>query len=153
MGMTLDDTVMTKNLFAYGTLMCEDIMLAVTGQRFSRNAGFLRDYQRRRIKGEVYPGLIPKPGGIVEGIVYRDVSDAAWDLLDAFEGEMYQRQIVRVSIEDSTSLEAHTYVIRPEFKDRLGSGEWDFEKFLRRGKKTFEGRYAGFKALKNSRRT
>ena len=153
MRMTLDDRVMTKDLFAYGTLMCEDIMLAVTGERFSRNAGFLRDYQRRKIKGEVYPGVIPRPGGVVEGIVYRDVSDAAWSLLDSFEGEMYRRQVVRVSIADGTSLEAHTYVVRPEFKDRLGSSEWNFEKFLRRGKKTFEARYAGFKALKNARRT
>jgi gamma-glutamylcyclotransferase (GGCT)/AIG2-like uncharacterized protein YtfP len=144
---------MTKDLFAYGTLMDEDIMLAVTGRRFSRIAGLIRGYQRRTIKGEVYPGLISKPGGIVEGIVYRDVSDAAWDLLDPFEGETYQRQIVRVSIADGTFLEAQTYMIRPEFKDRLGSSEWDFEKFLRRGKKTFKTQYAGFRALKNDRRT
>jgi gamma-glutamylcyclotransferase (GGCT)/AIG2-like uncharacterized protein YtfP len=144
---------MINDLFAYGTLMCEDIMLAVTGQRVSRMAGILRGYQRRTIKGEVYPGLIPKPGGVVEGIVYREVSEGAWALLDAFEGEMYQREIVLVSLADGASIEAHAYVIRPEFENRLGASQWDFEEFLRRGRKTFETQYAGFKALKDGRRT
>ena len=153
MRITLDDIVMTKDLFAYGTLMCEDIMLAVTGQRFRRIAGFLHDYQRRTMKGEVYPGLIPKPGGIVEGIVYRDVSDVAWVVLDTFEGEMYQRQIVCVRLADGRSIEAYAYLIGPGFENRLGSSEWDFEKFLQSGKKAFETQYAGFKALKDGRRT
>ena len=144
---------MTGDFFAYGTLMCEDIMLAVTGRRLSSLRGFLRDYQRRTVKGEVYPGLIPERGGIVEGIVYRDLRDADWALLDPFEGEMYQRQIVRVNLEDRMSVEAHTYIARPEFENRLEASEWDFAKFLQCGKGTFEKQYAGFKALKNSRRT
>jgi hypothetical protein len=44
-------------------------------------------------------------------------------------------------------------MIGPGFEDRIGSSEWDFEKFPQSGKKTFETRYVGFKALKNGRRT
>jgi len=36
-------TGMTAHLFAYGTLMCEDIMLAVTGCRFTGVRGGLAD--------------------------------------------------------------------------------------------------------------
>jgi gamma-glutamylcyclotransferase (GGCT)/AIG2-like uncharacterized protein YtfP len=144
---------MTKDYFAYGTLMCEDIMLAVTGHRFNRTPGFLRDYRRRAVKGEVYPGILPERDGVVEGIVYRDLPDTAWARLDPFEGEMYQRQIVGVTLADSTPIEAHTYVVRPEFENRLDSSDWDFEKFLQSGKKTFETHYFGFKALKNGHRT
>jgi gamma-glutamylcyclotransferase (GGCT)/AIG2-like uncharacterized protein YtfP len=147
------EVVMTRDFFAYGTLMCEDIMLAVTGRRLGSLRGFLRDYQRRTVKGEVYPGLIPGRGGIVEGIVYRDLRDADWALLDTFEGEMYQRQIVHVNLEDRTSIEAHTYVVRPEFVHRLEASEWDFAKFRQCGKGTFEKQYAGFNALKNGPRT
>ena len=143
---------MAKDYFAYGTLMCEDIMLTVTGHRFSRISGFLIDYRRRKIKNEVYPGLIPEAGGAVEGIVYRDLTDADWTALDTFEGEMYERRIVRVNLTDSTSIDAYTYVIRPEFENRLDSNDWDFEKFLEFGKKTFQKRYVGFKALKNGDR-
>jgi len=144
---------MTEDFFAYGTLMCEDIMLAVTGRRLSSLRGFLRDYRRRTVKGEVYPGLIPGRGGVVEGIVYRDLRDADWALLDPFEGEMYQRQIVRVTLEDRTSIAAHTYVVRPEFENRLEASDWDFTKFRQFGKGTFEKQYPGFNALKNRHRT
>ena len=144
---------MTKDYFAYGTLMCEDIMLAVTGHRFSRTPGVLRDYRRRAVKGEAYPGIIPERGRVVEGIVYRDVPDNAWAFLDAFEGEMYQRRIVGVNLADKTFIEAYTYVVRPDFESRLDSSEWDFEKFLQSDKKIFEAYYAGFKALKKGRQT
>jgi len=144
---------MTKDYFAYGTLMAEDIMLAVTGHRFSRTPGFLRDYRRRAVKGEVYPGLIPERGGVVQGIVYRGLPDTAWAFLNAFEGEMYQRQIVGVNLADSTFIEAYTYVVRPGFENRLDSSEWDFEKFLQSGKKIFETHYPGFKVLEEGRRT
>ena len=45
---------MSKDFFSYGTLMCEDIMLAVTGHHFSRTPGVLHDYRRRTVKGEAY---------------------------------------------------------------------------------------------------
>ena len=141
---------MTKDYFAYGTLMCEDIMLAVTGRRFSRIPASLRDYRRKSVKGEFYPGIIPERGGVVEGIVYHDLPDTAWALLDTFEGEMYQRKIVRVNLADRTSSEAYTFVVKPEFANRLDASEWDFEKFLQSGKKAFETHYAGFNALKKT---
>jgi len=144
---------MTSDYFAYGTLMCEDIMLAVTGRRFTRTPAILRDFRRRAVRGEVYPGILPERGGIVEGIVYRNLPDTAWAGLDAFEGEMYQRQIVGVTLEDRTPVEAYTYVIKPEFQNRLETSEWDFEKFLQSGKKAFEAHYFGFKVLKNVHRT
>ena len=143
---------MTKDYFAYGTLMCEDIMLAVTGRRFSRIPGSLHGYRRRSVKGELYPGIIPERGAVVEGIVYWDLPDSTWALLDTFEGEMYQRKIVTVNLADNTSIEVYTFVVRPEFENRLDSSEWNFEKFLQSGKKTFETHYAGFKALKNAHR-
>ena len=67
---------MTKDLFSYGTLMCEDIMLAVTGRRLSSLRGFLRDYQRRTVKGEAYPGLIPDGVGSSQGSCTATLRDA-----------------------------------------------------------------------------
>ena len=139
---------MTKDFFAYGTLMCEDIMLAVTGSRFKHIPGYLRDYRTRAVKGEVYPGLIPEQGGFAEGIVYFDLTEAAFALLDTFEDEMYQRQIVQVNLEDRTSIEAQAYVVKPEFESWLDPHDWDFEKFLQSGKENFERQYAGFKAVR-----
>ena len=80
-----------KDLFAYGTLMSRDIMQRVSGQRCEATPGVLRGYRRNRICGEVYPGIIASPGGMVEGILYSGLAEDAWKRLDLFEGEMYRR--------------------------------------------------------------
>ena len=89
-------------------------MLAVTGFSFRGVRGVLRDYHRGTIRGEVYPGIVPRRGEVVEGLVYRDLPEEAWKRLDAFEGEMYCRTDVGIE-------QAQTYVVRPEFEQRVGA--------------------------------
>ena len=58
-----------ENLFAYGTLMCEDIMQDVAGCRLSCVPAELRGYSRRRVRGEHYPALVegrPAEGASLE---------------------------------------------------------------------------------------
>ncbi len=133
-----------ENLFAYGTLMCEDIMGDVSGcHPPSPSPGTLKGYSRWSVKGEPYPALVRDEKKLVEGMVYRNVPDSAWDRLDAFEGEMYERRLVRIDLEDGTTLLAMTYVVRPEFLDHLEKPEWDFAHFLRNGKAGFQNDYKG----------
>jgi gamma-glutamylcyclotransferase (GGCT)/AIG2-like uncharacterized protein YtfP len=135
------------HLFAYGTLMCEDIMEEVAGCRLDPVPGTLGGYSRRSVKGEHYPALVPDRQGIVEGILYRDVPARAWDRLDRFEGEMYARRWVRISLPDGSMVPAATYVTRPEFLDCLEAFEWDFASFRHRGKAAFQRQYKGYKFL------
>jgi gamma-glutamylcyclotransferase (GGCT)/AIG2-like uncharacterized protein YtfP len=139
---------MTAHLFAYGTLMCEEIMLAVTGCRLPGVRGFLRDYERGKIQGQVYPGIVARPGKVIEGVVYSEVPEAAWKRLDTFEGDMYQRRVIQVELEDGTAREAQAYVIRPEFEHTISASPWSLEEFLRSGKERFQKQYLGFEALK-----
>ena len=136
-----------QNLFAYGTLMCEDIMEEVSGCCLSGMAGILRSYSRRSVKGEHYPALIPDNQGCVEGIVYRSLFSSAWDRLDRFEGRMYVRQPVQVKLRDGAILPAAAYVVRQEFLDCLEESKWDFEDFLRNAKKSFQLNYGGYRQL------
>ncbi len=140
---------MTKNLFAYGTLMCQEIMFAVTGFPFRGVRGLLRDYHRGTIRGEVYPGIVLRRGEVVEGLVYRDLPEEAWKRLDAFEGGMYYRTVAGIEVDDGTE-QAHAYVVRLEFEDRVGTAPWSFEEFLESNKGFFESKYPGFNALKKS---
>ncbi len=139
---------MTAHLFAYGTLMCEEIMLAVTGRRLTGIRCLLRDYERGKIQGEVYPGIVARPGQVVEGLLYSDMPEAAWEGLDIFEGEMYRRRVIEVDLEDGTVREAQAYVLRPEFEHRLSASPWSLEEFLRSGKEGFQRQYLGFETLK-----
>jgi gamma-glutamylcyclotransferase (GGCT)/AIG2-like uncharacterized protein YtfP len=135
------------NLFAYGTLMCEDIMEEVSGHCLSSTPGMLKDFSRRPVKGEHYPGLVPDRKGTVEGVVYLDLPDGAWGRLDRFEGQMYRRQVVQVELNDGTILPAATYVVRPRFRHQLTQSGWDVAEFLRNGKKHFQRYYRGYGSL------
>lgn len=134
-------------LFAYGSLMCEDIMLEVAGCCPEALPATLVGYSRRRVKQELYPGLIPEETGRVEGIVYKNLPAWAWGPLDRFEGAMYSRQPVSVLLRDGGSLVAATYLVRPAYRSRLEPLEWDFSGFLRKGKRRFQREYRGYQAL------
>ena len=136
------------HLFAYGTLMCNDIMAETAGSHHSPVSATLRGYRRMCVKGEHYPALVPDEEGHVDGVVYLNVSGASWDRLDRFEGEMYAREIVRVKLDDGHAVPAETYVARAEFMDYLVDAEWDFAEFLRKNKGSFRRSYKGYRALK-----
>ena len=134
-------------LFAYGTLMCEDIMLKVAGCYPGALPATLVGYSRKRVKNELYPGLILEETSRVEGVVYTNLPASAWGPLDRFEGEMYSRHPVSVRLRDGSSLAAATYLVRPAFRNRLEESEWDFSYFLRKGKHRFQREYRGYQAL------
>jgi gamma-glutamylcyclotransferase (GGCT)/AIG2-like uncharacterized protein YtfP len=136
-----------RNLFAYGTLMCDEIMEEVAGCRLSYTAGTLKYYSRRSVRGEHYPAIFRNEKGEVDGIVYLDVPDGAWQRLDRFEGEMYARQTVQIQLPNGMMLSADTYVVQPAFLDTLEEVDWDFESFLRHGKESFQKHYKGYQSM------
>ena len=135
------------NLFAYGTLMCEDIMIDVSGFRLPHAVGTLKGYSRRSVTGEQYPAIVPDKKAVVRGVVYRNVPDAAWDRLDRFEGEMYKRRTVNIELNGGGLLQAETYIIHPRFLDRLDLSDWDFDDFVASGKVNFQKHYKGYRSL------
>ena len=137
-----------SNLFAYGTLMCDDIMREVSGCRLSHVPGTLKGYSRWSVKGEYYPALVPDEEDRVEGVVYRCVPNSGWDRLDRFEGEMYARKLVQIELIDGVTLLAATYVVQPEFLDHLDQSGWDFADFIRNGKASFQMNFKGYQSLR-----
>jgi len=137
-----------QDLFAYGTLMCADIMRAVSGcPDPAGRTGLLRNHSRLYVRGEHYPGLVPRPGASVEGIVYHAVPADAWVRLDRFEGDLYVRASVDVELADATIHRVQTYLVRSELSGCLEDRVWELEDFLRHGKAEFESAYAGYAAL------
>ena len=134
----------TGSLFVYGTLLCDDILVAVA--RAGRRAGEARlsGYRRLRIREEQYPAIIPDPGAETEGIVYDGLDHSAFARLDRFEGQDYERQRVNVTLHDGAVILADTYVLKPKFHHLLDDEEWDFDDFLKNGKPLFIASYLGF---------
>lgn len=135
------------HLFAYGTLMCPDIMTEVSGLDQPATFATLRGYRRLRVKGEDYPALVPDAAGLVTGVVYRDVTEAAWALLDRFEGDMYALVGAQVELADGTVAAVQTYVVNRGFGACLEEVEWDFVEFLDSGKQRFRTSYKGYLEL------
>ena len=118
--------------------MCEDIMVKVSGCRLPHEPGTLKGYKRRSVIGEAFPAVMPEKEAMVNGLIYRDVPDSAWDRLDRFEGEMYQRHHVIVELSDHTTVPADVYVIHPTCLHYLDDCDWDVDDFIKTKKARFQ---------------
>lgn len=141
---------MTRHCFAYGSLMWADIMARVCGREFAGEPALLAGHRRHPVRGEDYPGLRVDPDAAVAGVLYRDVADAAWARLDAFEGAEYERVDVVVTLADGSTLPAQVYRFREAFAQRLLPGDWDADAFAREGRARFIARYVGFDVIPSS---
>jgi len=127
--------------------MWADIMARVCGREFAGEPASLAGHRRHPVRGEDYPGLLVDAGATVAGVLYRDVDEAAWARLDAFEGAEYERVDIVVALADGATLAAQVYRFRDAFVQRLLPGDWDAEAFAREGRARFIARYAGFDAV------
>ena len=139
------------NLFAYGTLMVEEIMTLVTGGRFESSPAILRGYGRYLLRGEHYPGIRPVPRQRVYGLLYLGLEEHALRRLDLFEGELYRRRSVSLCLPDAADIRAETYVLRPPYYNRLSNRPWDLKTFLRTGRKAFISGYTGVSRVQADR--
>lgn len=112
-------------LFAYGTLEFPQVMRALTGRRFRTSPACLKGHVRLTVRGAVYPGLTPRAGGEVSGTLYRGLDRKAIRRLDAFEGPLYRRRVVRVQPVGERSMTALVYLVTPRQRRRLGTTNWD----------------------------
>ena len=139
---------MITSVFTYGTLMIPSIMRRVTGKKYSGNKAWLKDYQRFKLNNEIYPGIIEFPGATIEGIVYMKVSEDSLELLDRFEGNLYERRQVIVRTLEKEQVHAYTYVIRDDKKNVLSSNPWEKCRFLWNHYEEFMKNYCGFQNIK-----
>lgn len=137
-----------KNLFAYGTLMCDDIMQAVCTHAFvAGERALLLDYSRHAVIDQPFPALIESSGEQLWGVLYRQVPEDGWLRLDQFEGTNYARRAVRVQLASGDKVEAEVYVVIESYLGQVSAEPWDYEQFLEKGRQQFESGYTGYKAL------
>jgi gamma-glutamylcyclotransferase (GGCT)/AIG2-like uncharacterized protein YtfP len=136
-----------QRLFAYGTLRCADIMAEVTGMQPSGVSAVLSGYTCYQVRNESYPAIAATPNGVVQGLLYEDIPTEVWTRLDRFEGNMYERRTVIVTMRGE-SIPAQTYVIGDSYRDLLEPVEWNYDCFLRKGKQAFMQNYPGYRELR-----
>ena len=77
--------------------------------------------------GEIFPAIIEGDRhDRVAGVLYVGLDDRAWRRLDRFEGDLYERRLVRIATRD-----AFTYVLAGTWRHRLAAEPWDPAAFAR----------------------
>lgn len=116
-------------LFVYGTLLCPEVWSLVVGAPVARRVAWLHDHRRGPIAREVFPGVVPDPGALVDGALVDEPAPAARARLDAYEGPLYNRDTVRVQLADGRLVVAETYLIAAPHRHLVGPGEWSLAAF------------------------
>lgn len=138
-----------RRIFVYGTLQFPAIARAVTGRSLAARPARLPGFARYRVRDAPYPGIVPRAGSGVPGLLYEGVDAAALARLDEFEGPMYRRERVAVELSrDGSRLHAEAYVVRPRWRSALCNADWDPDAFERDWHAAYlracgEGRSAG----------
>ncbi|HAA76766.1 TPA: gamma-glutamylcyclotransferase [Candidatus Latescibacteria bacterium] len=131
-------------LFAYGSLIFNRVMYAVTGRRYDGRPARLPDHARYLVQGATYPGLIPSVGSTVEGVLYSGLGNRAFRLLDRFEGEHYRRSSVAVDVGNGVVIEADTFIFKDDYQHLLTDELWDSGTFESAHLTAFLDEYSGF---------
>ena len=122
------------NIFAYGTLMFEQVWSQVAKGNYDRCAAILKGYDRKSLRGEMFPAIIPSsPASLVQGVVYLEVSPSDLEGIDRFEGEYYFRKSVLVDTMETGIISAETYQLKEEYYALLSHRNWDAEQFSSTG--------------------
>lgn len=129
-------------LFTYGTLMCPEVLTAVAGATGAPRPARLSGYARRRVRGAVWPGILPRPGASVEGVLWSGLGAAALARLDRYEGAAFRREAVVVATVEG-EVPAQAYVLAARHRWRLTRNDWAPEAFRARYLADILARLAG----------
>ena len=130
------------NVFTYGSLMFDPVWSRVVAPGHDRCEAILTGYDRKAVRGEVYPVIVPSSTcSQVQGLVYLDVSVPDLARLDRFEGEYYFRKTEQVVTLNKTILPAEIYVLKEEYYAIISTREWDPVHFSTTGIHSFMHRY------------
>lgn len=115
-------------LFCYGTLLYPPLLNHLLGGEADVCEACLIGYRCLAVKGEKYPGIVPSAGSSVWGQLVQRVPAGAWHRLDRYEGEFYQRKIVRITLDTGAQAEAWAYVFRQRYSARLAQSAWCYDR-------------------------
>jgi gamma-glutamylcyclotransferase (GGCT)/AIG2-like uncharacterized protein YtfP len=114
----------SSRLFAYGTLMMPTVLRAICGDERRLRPAQLPGYARFRVRGQVFPGIVPAAGARTDGVVVDDIDPALWRRLDAFESDLYERRPVTVATADDQTLDACAYIVAARHRHILSQDAW-----------------------------
>ncbi|MCB9897870.1 MAG: gamma-glutamylcyclotransferase [Planctomycetes bacterium] len=113
-----------EQVFVYGTLMFPEVTAALLGHAPRGRPARLADHARLAVRDAVYPGIVPRFGATVRGVLFADVDAADLARLDAYESAIYERRRVEV-LSDGVVQPAWAWIVTERERARLTDQPWD----------------------------
>ncbi|KAL1205406.1 AIG2-like protein B [Cardamine amara subsp. amara] len=125
------------NIFVYGSFQEPEILNVMLNRIPEIAPATLPGFKRFRLKGRLYPCVVPSETGEVHGKIIMGLTADELEKIDWVEGNEYERVTVGVVRNDnSEKMSVKTYIWINKDDPDIG-GEWDFEEWKRLHKKTF----------------
>ena len=119
-------------LFVFGSLLDRDVLRVVLGRDTDglvfRDAA-IHGFRRRRVQGERYPMVVPRPGGVVQGTLIDGLTTGDLDRLRFYETNDYGLRQFDVSTADGQRLPAQVFIA--ERRLRQSNEGWDLDSWRR----------------------
>ena len=112
-----------RNLFVYGTLINDDIQLALTGKTFTKSLAELEGFIVSNLQDRHSPGLKQKQGFTATGCVLHDVDDVSFMTIKAWENGDYE--LIEVKPGNGQFGVCYTYLWKYNTQDTV----WDNNQF------------------------
>jgi len=125
--------------------MFDRVWSLVVDGNYRKTEAVLTGYERKGVKGEVYPAIYPSSThSQVRGIVYMDIIEADVGKLDIFEGEYYFRKSAKVITKNNRIIPVEVYVLKEEYYPVISHRDWNAAKFEKIDIHHFLTDYIGF---------
>ncbi|KAG7548560.1 Gamma-glutamyl cyclotransferase-like superfamily [Arabidopsis suecica] len=135
--MSSSDSPQLHNIFVYGSFQEPEVIHVMLDRIPEIVSATLHGFQRFRLKGRLYPCIIPSENGEVHGKVLMGLTNDELENVDWVEGNEYERVTVEVVRKDnSEKMTVETYPWINKNDPDIG-GEWDFEEWKRLHMKKF----------------
>ena len=121
--------LLAMNLFAYGTLIFPEVTEIVLGRVPPSEPALLRNFERKKIRGECFPAIYQREGARVNGLLFRELSEKDFKILDYFEAELYERREVSLKLNGARTEKVYTYIISKDSGSYLVPEDWSESHF------------------------
>jgi gamma-glutamylcyclotransferase (GGCT)/AIG2-like uncharacterized protein YtfP len=124
-------------LFAYGTLQDADVLGALVGKiaaTTSRQPARAPGFAIVTYPGRTYPALVPSPTSVAQGTLIGALDAFDLAIIDAFEGDEYQRILIPIQIPTAT-FPAFAYL--PTIQVPLAGSPWSLAGWTNQHKQAF----------------
>ena len=125
------------DLFVYGTLRDAGLRAAVAGDAGTVEPARLDGWAVRPLTGDVVPLLLPAPGEVADGLLWRGLTPAQADRLSLYEGAFGYRLTPVTVATDAGAVPAHVWL--PPETAEAGAGDWSLADWQETARETAIG--------------